>query len=51
MNPLILETVINPLEEEILTVKHMFDVKGIRFLYTQKTIDLIMHHLVHGFNY
>lgn len=29
----------------------MIDVKGVRFLYTQKTIELITHHLVHGFNY
>ena len=29
----------------------MVDVKGIRFLYTQYTVELIVHHLIKGFNY
>ena len=29
----------------------MIDVKGIRFLYTIKTYEFIMHYLIKGFNY
>lgn len=29
----------------------MIDIKGIRFLYTNYTTELIYHHLVKGFNY
>jgi hypothetical protein len=32
-------------------VKHMIDVKGVKFLYTQNTTELIIHHMVHSFNY
>ena len=29
----------------------MIDVKGIRFLYTKQTLELIIHHLVTSFDY
>ena len=29
----------------------MIDVKGIRFLYTKQTLELIIHHLVTSFEY
>ena len=29
----------------------MIDVKGVRFLYTKQTCELIIHHLVKSFNY
>jgi hypothetical protein len=29
----------------------MIDVKGIRFLYTKQTLELIINHLVHSFDY
>jgi hypothetical protein len=32
-------------------VKHMIDVKGIRFLYTKQTLELIIHHLINSFDY
>jgi hypothetical protein len=41
----------NQIEEEKFTVKHMIDVKGIRFLYTKQTVELIINHLVHSFDY
>lgn len=39
------------IEEERFTVKHMIDVKGIRFLYTKQTLELIIHHLINSFDY
>ena len=39
------------LEEETFLVKHMIDIKGIRFLYTKQTLELIIHHLVNSFDY
>ena len=41
----------DPFEEEKLLVKHKIDVKGIRFLYTKQTLELIIHHLINSFDY
>ena len=48
---MILDIPANQLEEERFTVKHMIDIKGIRFLYTKYTLELIIHHLIKGFDY
>ena len=32
-------------------VKHKIDVKGIRFLYTKQTFELIVHHLINSVDY
>ena len=32
-------------------MKHLIDIRGIRFLYTKKIVELIYHHLVKGFDY
>ncbi len=32
-------------------MKHMIDIKGIRFLYTKQTVELIIHHLINSFDY
>ena len=32
-------------------VKHKIDGKGIRFLYTKQTLELIIHHLINSFDY
>ena len=32
-------------------VKHLIDVKNVRFLYTKHVYDMIHHHLVSGFDY
>ena len=29
----------------------MIDIKGIRFLYTKQTLELIIHHLINSFDY
>jgi hypothetical protein len=29
----------------------MVDIKGIRFLYTKQTLELIIHHLINSFDY
>jgi hypothetical protein len=41
----------DPFQEEKLLVKHKIDVKGIRFLYTKQTLELIIHHLINSFDY
>ncbi|CDW78547.1 UNKNOWN [Stylonychia lemnae] len=50
-NPLLMGYQNEKQNEEKFTVKHMFDIKGIKFLYTQQIIELLTHHLVRGFDY
>ena len=52
-NPLMLDITqpSDPFVDEKLIVKHKIDVKGIRFLYTKQTLELIIHHLINSFDY
>lgn len=50
-NPLILDKPIQIDDQEKLMVKHLIEVKGTKFLYTKRTKELIIHHLVKGFKY
>jgi hypothetical protein len=43
--------IIDPFVDEKIIVKHKIDVKGIRFLYTKQTLELIIHHLINSFDY
>lgn len=49
-NPLILDQQ-SDLDSQQLIVKHLIDIKSIRFLYTKRTKELIIHHLIKGFKY
>lgn len=35
----------------MILAKHLIDIKGVRFLYTKKIHELIVHHFVKGFDY
>lgn len=37
--------------EDTIHVKHLIDIRGVRFLYTKKIVELIYHHIVKGFDY
>jgi hypothetical protein len=41
----------DPFVEEKENVKHKIYVKGIRFLYTKQTLELIIHHMINSFDY
>jgi hypothetical protein len=32
-------------------VKHLVDIRGVKFLYTKKVFELIIHHFVKGFDF
>ena len=36
---------------EKILARHLIEIKGTRFLYTKRTKELIIHHLVKGFKY
>lgn len=35
----------------MILVKHLVDIKGVRFLYTKKVLELLYHHFIKGFDY
>jgi len=40
----------HPIEEEI-SVRHFFEIDNMRFLYTSKIKELLIHHLIRGFDF
>jgi hypothetical protein len=38
-------------EDSSIIVRHCLEVKQVRFMYTNKVKDLIVHHLIRGFNF
>jgi len=38
-------------KEDVIHVKHLIDIKGVRYLYTKKILELLHQHLVKGFDY
>lgn len=38
-------------QSDMVWVKHLIDIRGVRFLYTKKILELINHHFVKGFDF
>mmetsp|Transcript_26404 Transcript_26404/g.40305 ORF Transcript_26404/g.40305 Transcript_26404/m.40305 type:complete len:117 (+) Transcript_26404:3353-3703(+) len=37
--------------DDLIHVKHLIDISGVRFLYTKKIIEVLHHHLIKGFDF
>ena len=38
-------------EGDLIHVKHLIEIRGVRLLYTKKIIELIHHHFIKGFDF